>query len=480
MKILFIIEQLNLVEPLGLMYLMTVAKENGHDYKLAVNQLEDALSKSLQYKPDIVAVSSMSAEFGGLLALSKEIKKRTNAFVVFGGVHVTFYRDSISEDSIDAICVGEGEGAFLELLQRMEAGKEIRGIRNILTDVKDKLEVRSSEQDLDSFSFPDRETIYNNYKSLKKNGMKSFITSRGCPYPCTYCFNYKFNQIYKGKGKIVRRRSVSNVIDEIKAVKSKYRIDIIRFGDDSFVLRKDAWLEEFARRFKKEVNITFYCLVQPDIITEDIIILLKNAGCYSISMSIEAGNSELRKGTLRRRVSNEQLKLAFDLCHKHGLKTYSAVMVGLPDSTIKHDIESVDFAIECRPNISPFLIFMPFPGTQLGELCIKKGYYDGDLKKVYSNQTISPLSCFTDKEKDIQKNLTYLAPVAIKFPVLRNLIINCLIYWKPNKIFFVIQFLLLGYLWGFVIAPWKYNLLDVFDGVKKALTFWTNIQTEQH
>ena len=85
--------------------------------------------------------------------------------------------------------------------------------------------------------------------------IKSFITGRGCPYPCTYCFNYSFKEMYRGKGKFLRRVKVDYIIDEISRVKSQYPLQFIKFYDDIFAFPKDSWLKEFVEKYKSKINI---------------------------------------------------------------------------------------------------------------------------------------------------------------------------------------------------------------------------------
>ncbi len=130
----------------------------------------------------------------------------------------------------------------------------------------------------------------------------------------------------------------------------------------------------------------------------------------------------------------------------YGIYTFPNAILALPGSTLKDDIRSVDLAIEAKSTWAEFGPFYPYPGTELGDYTIKRGWYQPDYEHMhtyYSNYTL--LNCFSDMEKRVQINLTVLAPVAVVFPKLRNLIINHLIYWPYNKAFILMYWAVKSY-----------------------------------
>ena len=179
---------------------------------------------------------------------------------------------------------------------KLESGAHITDIKNFW--IKDnglvhKNNVRPLIQNLDDLPFPDRELLYGKDTYLRESKIKRFLSNRGCPFNCTYCFNRAYKEIYKGD-KIIRWRSVENLISEINEVKSRYPLELVRFIDDVFILPPVTWLEKFARLYKKEINLPFVCNLQVKIVTEDKIRLLKEAGCTAVYMAIEAGNDSMR------------------------------------------------------------------------------------------------------------------------------------------------------------------------------------------
>ena len=267
--------------------------------------------------------------------------------------------------------------------------------------------------------------------------------------------------MYKGKGKILRRRSVESLVSEIEAVKKEYRPDFIRFGDDTFVMKHDEWVDEFAEKYSARVGLPFYFLINPNLVTEDLVGVLKKAGCHSVMMGIETGNERLRKKILDRYVSNDTMLKAFRVFRDFNIKVFSNTMLGLPDSGLKEDLESLEFTLQCNPCYSGFTVFTPFPGTKLHQFSRDHGYLRNDDPSVdffpVSMQQSSILAHVTEQQKKIHHNILALAPVANFLSIFKNFIVKHLIYWPPNRVFDFFGFIVRNYLnmkiWPFGKSP---------------------------
>jgi radical SAM superfamily enzyme YgiQ (UPF0313 family) len=232
------------------------------------------------------------------------------------------------------------------------------------------------------------------------------------------------------------------VIDEIRCVKDRWALSCVKFYDDIFTYSADNWLEEFSQKYKKYINLPFFILTRADLLSEDMVKLLKNAGCRTISMSIEAGNADIRNKVLRRNMSNKQIVDAHRLCDKYGIYTFTNCILGLPGTTIDNDIESIDLAIRAKVTWAEFPIFYPYPKTELGQYAVKMGLYKPDYEKMHTSyQYRSLLNCFTEKQKNAQMNLSVLGAVAIALPRFRSLIVRYLIYIQHNPFFTLVYYL---------------------------------------
>lgn len=469
MKVLFIVKTVDFIDPLGIAELSARAKLTGHETFLGISMREDIFSKIQKIRPDVIAYSAITGEHKYYFTLNEIIKSRfKDIFTIIGGPHPTFYPECIKDSTFDAICVGEGDEAFPELLSALDEKKDVSQIKNIFTKTSNGV-LRNLIQDLDNRPFPDRDLFFKNTE-LGKFPLKIFMTSRGCPYPCTYCFNKPLLRMYANKGKFMRRQSVDRTIEEILIIRRNYPLEFIKFEDDIFVLRADEWLEEFSRRYKKEVGIPFNCLLRPDVVDEDIVRLLKEAGCVSISMSIDSGNPYLREAVLKRYMSNEQIIKAFKLADSYGINTFSNLILGIPGAKIENEMEGIDLNIKSKVDYADFSILMPYPKTEIGEYCVEKKIFDMDVNNYeLSILSRSPLNCFSEKEKDIQKNMSMLGSLAVASSFLRPLILRLLIYLPPNQFYVLINFITRAYLLQKKIFRVKLSFKDIIQNFVKGL-----------
>ena len=469
MKIMFIVNDLGVNEPFGPMILSAILKRKGHDSTLGVLQKEDVTKKLLSWKPDMLAYSMMSVDMESMKEFNDSLRKKIDIFTLLGGPHATLEKSCINEHGIDAICVGEGDEAIVDVVDALENGKDLEGIQNILISSDAQLSLRHFVEDLDAIPFMDRDLVYS-YPEMARFGIKGIWTSRGCVFQCPYCFNNRYNKLYKSKGKVVRRRSVDSVIRETAELLANYRVEFVRIQDDVFVLRVDDWLKEFAERWPREIGIPFYCLLRSELVTDDMAYYLKKAGCFSICMSIETADDNVRRRMLRREVSKEDLERAFNLLKKHKINVYANTMLALPFTSLEQDIASLDFAIKVRPDMPNFSILMPYPGTDLGDYCKQSSIYDSEGDNInYGMRNMSPLGCFSQGVRNAQYNLCQLAIVAVKFPGLRNLIVNHLIYWKPNKLFFVTHYIFAVWAYGRKIFYFKHSFKEYIELVNRTV-----------
>ena len=462
MKVMFIVNDLGVNEPFGPMILSSILKREGHRINLGVLQKEDVLKKILSWKPDMLAYSMMSVDMKDMKIFNDQLRKKIHIFTILGGPHATLDRNCINDPGIDAICVGEGDEAIVDVINCLEKGKILEDIPNILASSNSQLNLRNLITDLDALPFMDRDLVYS-YPEMARFGIKGIWTSRGCIFPCPYCFNNRYNLLYRKKGKILRRRSVSSVIEETKRLAANYRVDFIRIQDDVFVHKVDDWLIEFAERWASEIKMPFYCLLRSELVTSEMAHYLQKAGCHSICMSIEAADEQVRNSMLRRKLTKEKLESAFKIFKAHGINVYANTMLALPFTSIEHDIKSLDFAIKVQPEMPNFSIFMPYPGTDLGDYCKRKGITSKDDEITYGMRNMSPLTCFSKKEKKVQYNLCQLAIVAVQLPLLRNIIVNHLIYWQPNKIFFMFHYFFAITAYGRKIFPFKHSIREYIE-----------------
>jgi len=424
MKVLFVTKEFD-VEPLGIMYLSSVLKRAGHQVDVAI--AKDVIAEMERFKPHIVGFSVMTGSQDIFIKLSREMKKSFNILTIMGGPHPTFFPEVIEEPSLDMICIGEGEGAMVDLANRIERGESLTDIKNLWIKKERnvyKNEVRHFAPNLDSIPFPDRE-ITHKYSRGRKWPVSYFIGTRGCPYSCTYCFNHVYHKMYEGKGKVVRHRSIGNLITEIKEVVRNHETKLVYFQDDTFTLNKN-WLREFCERYKKEIKLPFHCHLRPNVVDEEIVTLLKEANCYSVHMAVEAADDYLRNVVLKRNMSEDEIDKAVELLHKYDIKFMLQNLVGLPGGSLDKDLETLKLNIRLKPNFVMASILQPYPKTEIAEYSQKLGLYDGninDIKGSFSHSSVLNI----DNKREVY-NLQKWFALTVRFPfILRSGLLDFLI-----------------------------------------------------
>lgn len=407
MHILFVLLKINsdCQWHVGLAYISAKLKKAGHEVKLfelgnIKEQEQLFLAKIKKFNPGIIGISANSHQFQYVEEVSRMIKSCTAAPIFLGGLHVTLNPDVITElKNIKGICIGEGEEAFLELVETLAAGKNIKNVRNFW--IKEEGEVfknitRPLVENLDLLPYPDR-AIFNYFKDPKTKKTPRFIFSRGCPFDCTYCCNHAIKKIYKGLGRYVRFRSVKLALAEIEAERQKYDFSHFKLDDDTFSLNKD-WLKEFCKALAaKNWGLTFECNIRPGTIDEEAMRALKKAGCVLVKIGVETGSESLRKDILNRRFSNEDIVKTFEMAKEVGIKTYSFNMVGIPGETRQTIKETIDLNRKIQPDFMQVTIFFPYRGTILGDLCFQKGYIDQQLADTYMEKSSLRLSSISQR-----------------------------------------------------------------------------------
>ena len=341
MKILYI--QQDVFESYGVMVLSAILKKNGHECDVLVDALEkDLLGKIKSLNPDIIGFSITSARYAWLKNLAKKIKLEIKKPIVVGGPHPTFFPELINKDFVDFVCIGEGEEAILELLNKLEKGEDTTKIRNIWAKKEGKIfknPLRNLIEDLDSLPFADR-NLYTKYSFFKNHLQAVFMTGRGCPYNCTFCFNKKYRELYNGKGLVYRKRSVSNVIKELKEAIHNDRIKFVFFNDDTFTIGPREWFKEFSEQYKQEINVPFSIMARANLVDDEKIKWLKAAGCNSIRIGLESANPYLRSEILKKGITNEQVINAIKLMKKYRIKLQIFNMLGVPGETLDTALET--------------------------------------------------------------------------------------------------------------------------------------------
>ena len=426
MRVLFVNEYLP-QEMLGLMWLSRAIKDAGHQTKAIFIPDKQWLAKIREYDPDVLCYSVTTGIHSYMVEINRKVKEVVpRALSIFGGPHPTFTPEMVAEEGIDAVCRGEGEHAIVELLNKLQAGQDIYDTQNFFFKHRETGEIIRNGQrplidNLDLMGFPDREVVYEAGAIYRNTDRKVFVSQRGCPMNCSFCFHHAWKKkVYGVRNKdYIRKRTVDHLLAEIKAVRAKYPLKFVHFVDDIFNLRTD-WLEDFCERYPKEIGIPFDVILMANMTTEHHIQLLAKAGCVYARIAFEAGSDYVRNAIFRKNTTRQQLIDASHWIRKHGIRLGSLNMLGGPGGTMEDEYDTVRLNIECKVDHPLVSIMQPYPGFDIEDMTKEMGYavsaYDDFPVKFNRTSSIQ-----FEHKREIE-NLHKLFPIVVRFPSLMRFV----------------------------------------------------------
>lgn len=366
----------------GLVALSGVLKHAGHATRMVyANEQLGALPTHAEildvirdWKPGLLAFSVMSQQYAWAVEVAKACRAAFPGIPsVVGGVHVTMVPEEVTaQNHFDYVCVGEGDYALLELVNRLERGEDTTSVPNLrmIRDGKTIVNPVAPFPDLASLPPLDYDLFDVGHIVKVKKGWMGLLTSRGCPYKCTYCFNKEIVDQYMADGaakrakEFLRTYPTPRILDEIRALKARHpHIRTLIFDDDLFTLNKQ-YVKEFCAAYKASgIGIPFVVNAHVQQFDDEIAAALKDAGCLILKFGLESGSERVRKEILWRPMSNVRIAKSFEAGHKQDLHTSAFVMFGLPTETREEIFETIDLCAQVQMGRFRWAIFFPFPGT---------------------------------------------------------------------------------------------------------------------
>jgi radical SAM superfamily enzyme YgiQ (UPF0313 family) len=422
----------------GVMNISALLKQNGIKVEVISAEYETIIARLRTEEDVILAFSTPTPYYRFYLDLNRKLKQKfPSVLSVFGGPHPTFFPEMIEEEGIDVICVGEGEEPMLDLVQNVTKSRPIKDIKNLWVKENGHIyrnEIRPLVEDLDSLPLPDH-NVFSRAMSSSITGAV-VVTSRGCPHKCTYCYNHVYNDLCRGKGKPFRRRSVDHVMQELLELKAA-GCQYIRFMDDLFILSKE-WIGEFAGKYREEISLPFTCLVRANFVTEEIVTVLKKAGCYRMMLGVEAGNDFVRNTILKRKMDKETILKAARLIKGAGMKLVTANILAIPGGSFEADWETLQLNIQCKADYASAALLHPFPKTEIYDFAKAEGMiFEEQIAQIESSFNFgltSPLKFDDLREKRRMENLQKFFPLTVRLPWLAPLV-RRLVELPQNKLY---------------------------------------------
>ena len=340
--------------PLGLMYIASYLRAGGHDPLIIEGNAQRIQKQFWQLKelPDFIGITCMSSMFPEILKM-RDYFHALNIPLIFGGVHATILPESLlseHEHLADYVVQGEGEISMLSIVNGDLPGKS------------DQIIQGETVQNLDKLPFPARDLVDKKY--LKHS--VSMLAARGCPFNCAFC-QPTLRKVFGAK---VRRRSVSNVMDEMSFCSQSFHVYDFEFFDDTFTADKN-WIYEFCDQMYWRL-FSWKALSRVDMLDFEMLKRMKEAGLTKLSLGIESGSQEILN-SYQKGITVEQADQALEWCEQLGIKVHGFFMIGALEETKETIMETRAFIRAHKFDTIFITITTPTPCTQLYERAQREG-----------------------------------------------------------------------------------------------------------
>lgn len=407
----------------------------------------------LKTRPDLIAFSCVTDNFFWQSKIAVECKRLAHgSLTIFGGIHITSLPyEMLKRPEVDAVAIGEADVSFPEFLGkcRSEEGRLVfpdAAVEGIVFKKGNTLVGVAQEgplPDLNALPFPSKlpwmsarglEYMRVDYKTM---------ASRGCPNACSYCFN---SIVSRQRGKrMVRRRSVENVICELVAAKkANPHLQVIQFWDDCFSSNLP-WLRQFKDAYLKEVNLPFKCIAIPELLTTEAIGILREMGCYGMQIGVQSLSEMMHRDVFHRRFDRDRIAKVITTLNEQGIQVYLDHILGAPHDTVENQEIAILFYNEYRPQIIHAFWLNYYPRTEIANVALKSG----DLTPPEYDEVCGGKSLGASRmiylEADDSKRLARFIPcfVMLKFiPILPRGLVRFLIRTQLYRILRVRSFVL--------------------------------------
>lgn len=367
---------------MGIFYLASYLKQiNKHEVEiLDANALGMGHEAVLEYiatkKPACVGFTATTLAYQYVVEISKSVRKMfPHIKLIIGGAHAQGNPDGILSDNpglFDFVCYGEGEFAFELLLDYFDnkTGKEeLKGWKYLENGEVVSTPLAPVPDDLDIFGHPAEllpeawvPLYHEKILAYKKLPMFSIMSSRGCPFQCTFCSTPgKFVRLYQRR---VRFHSIEWIIRELKYLEEKFGIREVNFWDDTFNVKRERVMEFCKAKMENNINVTWSCNFEANIADIEMMRKMKEAGCWSIMVGGESGSDEMLI-FIKKGVTSQQLQLVGKWANEVGIVSRVSFILGLPSDTEETINETIEFIKRSDFHFPYFQLYVPLPGTEM-------------------------------------------------------------------------------------------------------------------
>ncbi len=385
--------------PLGLLYISAYLEQNGFPndvFDSTFSSIEKLKAKIMLQKPAVIGIYTNLMTKLNVLRIIQFIRSEPSldhVKIILGGPEVRNHKQKFLEYGADVIVFGEGEDTMLDLVKAFAATSmpDLNDMQGVAFKNGDEIIVMPDRvliRDVNQLPFPNRKKIdlqlyFDTWKNKHGFSMVNVSTMRGCPYSCKWCSRAVYGTSY-------RRRSPKLVVDEIEWLQQNYDFDMIWFVDDVFTINHK-WLNEFVQEvISRKVKVSYEIISRSDRVTEEVLQLLKQSGCFRVWIGAESGSQKIIDA-MDRRVKVEQVREAIRSVKTHGMEAGTFIMLGYPgedESDIKETLAHLKYS---NPDQYTITVAYPIKGTPL---------YN-EVENIFTEQL--PWESTTDRDIDFKR-----------------------------------------------------------------------------
>lgn len=341
--------------------------------------------------PAFIAMECSTPSIDHDLASVRRIKEmRPETFVALMGSHATYFHRQLLEDNpeVDAVIRGEFEITVRETALALKNETPLSTVAGLTCREGGSIRVnpdRPFDADLDSWPYPDRDVIpIEKYQTAQYQGKRGtfMLSSRGCPHRCTFC-------LWPGTmvGRDFRARKAESVVNEMEHLVKKYGVDDIYFDDDTMTIERERLLEICRLIQERDLKVHWIAMGRVDTVDEELLTEMRKAGCDNMYLGVESGSEEILR-RLKKGIRLSQVEKAFAMARRAGIKTQAFFMLGGPGETKETLKQTIDFAVKLDPDNAQFAAAVPYPGTEMYEESLRKGYLKAKSWEDYAARDI--------------------------------------------------------------------------------------------
>jgi magnesium-protoporphyrin IX monomethyl ester (oxidative) cyclase len=403
---------------------------------------DEVAERVAAFSPDVVCISCMfTSQSGNLYQTAQAVKERLpEVFVVAGGAHCSALpQETLACEAIDVVVVGEGEHTIFELCEFVAGRKNIDDIKGVYYKSAEGVKftgLREPLVNLDELPMPAYELFpMSEYFESAKFGFAprsavdkrwmSVVTSRGCPFRCTFC------SVHLVSGRRWRARSVGGVVEEIEYLHREFGVEHIFFEDDNLTFDVKRAEELFREIIARNIDITWETPngIRADRLTGELVGVMKKSGCVGLTVAVECGDQEFLQKVIRKNLDLNRLLEGVRLIRREEIDLSAFFILGMPGETERTFQNTMRFARQlARLGVRPFVnIAVPLPGTDMYEEAKARGFLVGELE---------PVDYLLGMQKPLLETGDFDAELLLKWR--RKMIILCaveMLLHSPSSIF---------------------------------------------